>query len=77
MPTYRNKPYTSIRNINLKDGLLRFGKTYATNPLPTDKCGLYVNSGNVLVFSQLGTDKYLTTYSPSASLSPSSSTSPS
>ena len=54
MPTYKSKPYTSTKNINLKGGLIRFGTTYATNPLPADVNGLYVNSSNILIFSRLG-----------------------
>ena len=61
MPTYNNKPYASVRNLNLKQGLIRFGRTYTSNPLPTDVNGLYVNSNNLLVYSKLGVDLVLST----------------
>ena len=60
MPTYNGKPYTSVKNFNLKQGLIRFGKTYASNPLPTDVNGLYINSSNVLIYSKLGVNQTVT-----------------
>ena len=68
MPTYNKKPYTTIRNIKLKDGLLLFGKTYTSNPLPSDVDGLWVNSSNHLMFSKQGVDVTLIQYSLSPSL---------
>ncbi|RJO60390.1 hypothetical protein C4544_05185 [candidate division WS5 bacterium] len=54
MATINNKPYSSPRNINLKDGILRFAATQSSNPLDSSSNGLYVNSSNQLIFSAQG-----------------------
>ena len=45
-------PYSSPKNINLRDGILRFDVSKTSNPLTNDSTGwgLYVNSSNELVF---------------------------
>lgn len=52
MSTIYGKPYSTPRNINLKDGIVRFGKTYSSNPVSTDTVGtqLYVNSSKQLCY---------------------------
>lgn len=52
MATFGSRPYSTPRNVNLKDGQLRFGKVQTSNPFSTDTtgAGLYVNSSNELVF---------------------------
>lgn len=55
MPTYNGKPYSSTRNLNLKQGLLAFARTQTTNPIPSTANGLYIDSNNNLVYSKQGT----------------------
>ena len=54
MSTINNKNYSSPRNINLKDGCLRFGATQSGSPFDSTSNGLYINSSNQLVFSSQG-----------------------
>ena len=49
------KPFSTPSNINLKEGLLRFGKVQTANNFGTLDYGIYVNSSGQLVFSSLGT----------------------
>jgi hypothetical protein len=79
MPTYNGKPYTAIRNIKLKGGLLLFGKVYTSNPCPSDKDGLWVDSNHNLNYSRQGVeiDLDFRSLSPSKSPSRSPSVSPS
>ncbi len=77
MPTYNGHAYSSTRNINVKGGLIRFGKTYAANPFGTDEYGIYVNSSGNLIYSKLGVNIIFTFTSLSPSVSPSASVSPS
>lgn len=53
--TINGKPYSTPRNVNLKDGLLLFSKTYSADPFGDDTDGLYVNDSNQLVFVHQGT----------------------
>lgn len=73
MPTYKNKPYSSIRNLNVKNGLILFGKTYSSNPCPSDKDGLWIDTNHKLWFSRQGVDTVLDLFSTSPSISPSKS----
>ena len=79
MPTYNGHPYSTTKNINVKGGLIRFGRTYSSNPFGTDEYGLYVNSSGNIVFSKLGVNIVFTftSISPSKSPSVSPSVSPS
>lgn len=54
MPTYNSKPYSSTKNLNLRNGILRFGTTNSTNPLGSADAGLYVNGSGQLIFSYNG-----------------------
>lgn len=54
MSTINQKNYSSPRNINLKDGVIRFAGTQSTNPLDSSSNGLYINSSNRLVYSSQG-----------------------
>ena len=56
MATINRKNYSSPRNINLKDGCLRFGATQSGSPFDSSSNGLYINSSNQLVFSSQGSD---------------------
>lgn len=42
--------YSSPRNINLREGLLRFGTTYSANPFGSTDKGLRLNASSQLVF---------------------------
>lgn len=53
--TINGKSFSTPRNINLKDGLLRFGKIQATNPFNATSYGLYVDANGNLAYSKLGT----------------------
>jgi hypothetical protein len=53
--TINNKSYSSPKNINLKEGILRFGGTQASNPIASTDYGLYVNASGSLIFSSAGT----------------------
>lgn len=59
MATINRKNYSSPRNINLKDGCLRFGSTNSSTPFDSASYGLYVDSSDRLVFSTLGADTIL------------------
>jgi len=50
--TIAGKNYSTPKNINLKDGILRFNVSKTTNPLSNDSngWGLYVNSSNQLCY---------------------------
>ena len=61
MSTINGKNYSSPRNINLKDGLLLFGDTYAADPFGNDTNGLYTNTSNQLVFVHQGTSTIIGT----------------
>jgi len=52
MSTIYGRTYSSPKNINLKQGILRFDVSKTSNPLSNDSkgWGLYVNSSNQLVF---------------------------
>jgi hypothetical protein len=52
MSTLYGKPYSTPRNVNLKNGILRFDEEYSSNPLSLDTggCGLYINDSNQLIF---------------------------
>jgi putative membrane protein len=52
MSTIKGRTYSSPKNINLKQGILRFDVSKTSNPLSNDSTGwgLYVNSSNQLVF---------------------------
>jgi hypothetical protein len=71
MATIKGNSYSSPKNINLKDGILRFDTTYSSNPLSLDTAGagLYVNDSSQLCFwdgsseSVLGTTGSLVNYS--------------
>lgn len=64
MATINAKQYSTPRNINLKDGILRFGSTNSSNPLDSTSNGLYVNSSNQLVFANQGTATILSGTGP-------------
>lgn len=61
MATINGKNYSTPRNINLKDGILRFGGTNSTSPLDSTSNGLYINSSNQLVYSAQGSESILGT----------------
>jgi len=52
MPTIDTNPFTGIRNLNLKEGILRFADTFSSNPVSNDTAGysLYINSSGSLVY---------------------------
>jgi len=52
MSTIYGKTYSNPKNINLKQGLLRFDKTHSSNPYSTDDegWGLSINSSDQLVY---------------------------
>ncbi len=52
MSTIAGKTYSSPKNINLKQGILRFNVSKSSNPLSNDSngWGLYVNSSNELCY---------------------------
>ena len=54
MSTIAGKNYSSPKNINLKEGILRFATTLSSNPLGSVSNGLYVNASNQLVFVAQG-----------------------
>ena len=54
MATINRKNYSSPRNINLKDGCLRFGATQSTDPFDSDSSGLYIDSSKRLVYPERG-----------------------
>jgi len=58
MATKAGRTYSSPKNIDLRQGILRFDKNYASNPLSNDDTGygLYINNSDQLVFwNQTGT----------------------
>lgn len=57
--TINNKSYSTPRNINLKEGALRFGGTFTATPFDSTSNGLYVNASNLLVYSSQGADTTL------------------
>lgn len=65
--------YTGTQNLNLKDGLIRFGKTFASNPYNSNEEGMWVDSNNRLNYSKFGTNLLVETQSTSPSISPSKS----
>jgi hypothetical protein len=71
MPTYNGHPYSTTKNINLKGGLIRFGKTWSSNPFGSDENGIYINSSNQIIYSRQGVAINLFVGSVSPSLSPS------
>jgi len=54
MSTINNFSYSGTRNLNVRGGILRFGKTNSTDPLDSLSYGIYVNGSGQLVFSSLG-----------------------
>lgn len=52
MSTKANNTYSSPKNINLREGILRFDVNHTSNPLTNDSLGwgLYINSSNQLVY---------------------------
>src|SRR3990167_1747332 len=52
MATIAGNSYSSPKNMNLKNGILRFDVSKSSNPLANDSngWGLYVNSSNELVY---------------------------
>lgn len=54
MPTYNSKGYSSTKNLNLREGILRFGATNTANPVGSADYGLYVNGSGALIFSAAG-----------------------
>ena len=52
MSVISGNPYSSPKNINLRDGILRFDTSKTSNPLTNDSTGwgLYVNSSNELIY---------------------------
>ena len=73
-------PFSSVQNLNVKDGIIIFNQTYSASPFDSTEIGLWVKTtGNVLMISVLGTDKEFvrTSQSLSPSVSPSVSKSPS
>lgn len=57
--TINNKNYSTPRNINLKEGALRFGGTFTTTPFDSSSNGIFINSSNQLVYSAQGVDTTL------------------
>ena len=55
MSTYNGKPYSNPKNITLKQGLLRFEKTHASNPFGDLTYGLYVDGSGNLIYRTLTT----------------------
>lgn len=52
MSTIKGRTYSSPKNINLKQGILRFDVTKSSNPLSLDSNGrgIYVDSSNQLIY---------------------------
>jgi len=59
MSTIAGKPYSTPKNINLKNGLLRFDKTYTSNPFGSTSNGLYINASNQIVYVSQGTSNVI------------------
>ena len=59
MAVINGKNYSTPRNINLRDGILRFDATNSSNPLDSSSYGLYVNSSGSLIFSSAGSSTTL------------------
>jgi len=57
--TINNKSYSSPKNINLREGILRFDGTFSSTPLDSDSNGLWTNASNQLVYSSQGADTTL------------------
>jgi len=53
--TINNKSYSSPKNINLREGILRFNGTQASNPLGDLSYGLYIDSSGNLIYRTLTT----------------------
>jgi len=71
MSTIKGRTYSSPKNINLRQGIVRFDKEWSSNPLSLDSngYGLYINSSDQLVYwdgsstSILGTAGSMVNYS--------------
>ena len=70
MSTINRRPYSNPRNINLKDGILRFGKTLSATPFNSTSDGMYINSSHELALGLTGS-----TFALSASVSSADKTS--
>ena len=57
--TINNKSYSSPKNINLKEGILRFNGTFSSNPVDDTGNGLWVNASDQLVYSAQTVDTIL------------------
>jgi len=55
MSTINGKNFSSPRNINLKEGIVRFADTFSSNPIDSSSNGIYINASNQLIFSAQGT----------------------
>jgi len=61
-----HQPFSTPKNINLKQGLLRFGVKQTSNKYGTTDYGLYVNSSGGLVFSSAGSVSVLSASGPAS-----------
>jgi len=52
--TINGKSYSTPKNLNIKEGAIRFGGTFSTSPFDSTSNGLYVNSSNLLVYGSQG-----------------------
>lgn len=59
MSTINGKSFSSPKNINLKEGIVRFNDTFSSNPIDSSSNGIYVNASNQLIFSAQGTSTTL------------------
>ena len=59
MSVINGKSYSTPRNINLRDGILRFDSTNASNPLGDLTYGLYVDASGNLIYRNLTTSTTL------------------
>lgn len=66
MPTYNRKGFSSTKNLNLKQGILRFGGTFTSNPIGASDNALYVNSSDELIYAFQGSTANLSTLSGGA-----------
>jgi hypothetical protein len=57
--TINNINYSTPRNLNVKEGAIRFGGTFTATPFDSTSNGLYVNSSNLLVYTSQGSDTTL------------------
>ena len=80
MPEINGNPYIGPTNVNLRKGILRFAKSWSSNPLTNDATGygLYVDSSNDLTYWDGANVQVLATgtaaSAPSASSAPSNPT---